>query len=65
MAMSLTDRAYEIAEDAFIRNEDFIMQRISEQWPKDYELGKHSMLEDDPDAGEDLVQYLGFVQLDE
>ncbi len=59
--MSLTERAYEIAEDAFIRNEDFIMQRISEFWPDEYERGKQAVLEHDPDAAEDLVPNLSFV----
>lgn len=59
--MSLTDRAYEIAQDAFVSNEEQIMLRIAASWPKEYKKAIATMLREDSDADPDGIPNLSMV----
>lgn len=48
--MSLTKRAYEIVQDAFVSNEDQIISRVAETWPKEYQKATSIMVSEDPNA---------------
>lgn len=59
--MSLTDRAYEIAQDVFDSNEDQIMLRIAKAWPKEYKKAIATMLRENADTDPDGIPNLSMV----
>jgi pyoverdine/dityrosine biosynthesis protein Dit1 len=59
--MSLTLRAYEIVQDSFISNEEFVMLRIADAWPKEYSKAVETMLEEDANADADGIPNLSMV----
>ena len=59
--MSLTNRAYEIAQDFFESNEEQIMLLIAKAWPEEYKKAFTTMMCEDPEADPNGIPNLSMV----